>query len=60
MTLAAVIERELDRLAAAHESPEAFEALFYCLWSAGEPGHRQHDGDQGNANEPVQHGIDPS
>lgn len=28
--------------------------------SAGEPGHRQHDGDQGNADQAVEHGKDPS
>lgn len=32
--LAAIIERELDRLAARLESPAAFEALFWCLWKA--------------------------
>lgn len=30
------------------------------LRSAGEPGHRQHDGDQGNADQAVEHGKDPS
>jgi hypothetical protein len=30
--LEAIIEAELDRLARAHESPAAFEALFHCLW----------------------------
>lgn len=32
MDLAAIIETELDRLAAHLESPEAFEALFWCLY----------------------------
>ena len=35
MSLEETIERELDRLAAGRESPEAFEALFWCLRSAG-------------------------
>lgn len=30
------------------------------LRSAGDPGHRQHDGDQGNADQAVEHGKDPS
>lgn len=32
---AELIERELDRLAAEHRSPEAFEALFRVLWLSG-------------------------
>lgn len=37
MTLREVIEAELDRLAARHESPAVFEALFRCLWLADSP-----------------------
>lgn len=32
MTLEEIIDAELDRLAALKESPEAFEALFWCLY----------------------------
>ena len=36
------------------------DAYAKGLRSAGEPGHRQHDGDQGNADQAVEHGKDPS